>query len=391
MVEAFLFALGLPMLSAGPAQEGEPFIELFTSSAIGDPAGEVVYVFADGEAPEGEELHVLSRRGRLGTFRIVGDEAVPVPSPHLSLPDDLGAGRNWVFASASIGDYGPEATGTLYQRFFPPGADAVRPGSWGVLASADGTTAFFVRGGTEVEHPAEVAVVDVDADGSEDLERFVVVTPELPRIQSSENGDLVVVQTSQSVEIRGASPIPQAEAIPPGGRVHLQPDARWLVREDDTVVELRRVSDGHAVPLAIRPPLMDVEFKEEHVLLVGRERAELFDLSADELAQPLVAADATPGHRFSSAALYPRGSGATPWIALGELAVVVPQLALPDAPQPKASAVTRSVDRDGTTVERWELPVDAWRGNTPFVQWSEQGRLIASTKGRVVVSAQTYQ
>ena len=393
MVEAALIALGLAVLSCPskdgePLKDGEPFIEIFTAGAAG-PAGEVLHVFA-ADAPEGEELHVLSRRGQLGTFRVVGDAAVAVPNPELELPDDLGAGRNWVFASDSIGAYGPGSQGTLFERFFPSEAKAERSGSWGVLSSGDGSAAFFVRGGTEVEHPAELAVMDIGPDGV--AERFTRTTTELPRIQSSLTGDLVVIQTSRAVEIQGAEAT-QA-TVAPGGRIHLQPSGDWLVQETAEVVELRSLINGSAAPLAVQPPLMAVEFEGQHVLVVGRTRAELYQL--DDPSRAVLGVDATEKHRFSSAALSPRGGGGPPWIALGELAVIVPQLVLPDAPAARASALARVVDsegqdREGQIAEEWPLEVGTWRGNTPFVQWSRQGRLIVSTKDRVLASERLYR
>ena len=65
-------------------------------------------------------------------------------------------------------------------------------------------------------------------------------------------------------------------------------------------------------------------------------------------------------------------------------------MALPDAPAPLASAIVRAVDPNGRVVETWSIDVAAWRANTPLVQWSVEGRLLASTKERVLVSPRPF-
>jgi hypothetical protein len=357
------------------------FVELFSTPSAGDPAEEVLHVFAD-RGPQGDELHVLSHRKTLGVFGLEGGQPTPLVNPRIRLPAALDAGQTWVFSDNSIGTAAFEGGSTVYHRLFPEGPDVTRAGSWGVLASYDGSALFFVRGGSAAEHPGHFAVVD---ENGQRLERD---TPVLPRIHSSRNGDEFVVQAGRNDFYQvGAAPI----ELPAGGTLHLQPAAHWVVHELPDRIELRRVTDDlvAAAPAALLSPLMAVAFEGNHVLLASRTRAELVRLGTTTPIDPVEShfgIDATAGHGFSSAALLRRAGKDTPWVALGELAVRAPRAQPADATAPLASAIVRAVDSDGREAVRWSFDVSAWRESTPFVQWSKEGRLLASTKDRVLAS-----
>jgi hypothetical protein len=366
-------------LRASAEDEGA-FVELFSTPLAGDPAEEVLYVHAD-RGPRGDELHVISHRKTLGVFGLEEGRAVVLEAPRIRLPDALEPGESWVISENSIGTAAFAEGSTVYHRIIPEGPDVTREGSWGLLASPDGSTLFFVRGGSEIEHPGRFAVVRADAQTVEHD------TPMLPRIHPSRNGAAFVVQAGKSELYRaGVPPI----RLPPGGTLYLQPAAQWVVHElPDRVELLRLLEDGvAAAPASTAPPLMAVEFEGNHVLLVSRTRAELVSLATTvpgNAVEELFGVDATAGHRFSSAALRP-GDDGVPWVALGELAVRVPQMALPDSPVPRASAVVRAVNPAGVVVERWSVEISAWRASTPLVQWSVEGRLLASTVDRLLAS-----
>jgi hypothetical protein len=377
--------LGLAAL----ASLAEPqFVELFAAPPAGDPAEGVLHVFT-GRGPRGDELHVLSPRRTLGVFGFEVGQPTALANPRLRLPAELRSDEAWVFSENSIGTAAFERGNTVYHRLFPPGPDVTRAGSWGVLASYDGSALFFVRGGSAVDGPGEPGEPGHFAVVDENGLRLERETPVRPRIQSSRNGDEFAVQAGRNDFYQiGAAPI----ELPPGGTLYLQPAAHWLVHELPDRIELRRVTDGlvAAAPASILPPLVAVEFEGSHVLLVSRTRAELLRLGTTTPIHPVESyfgIDATAGHHFSSAALSRRAGERTPWVALGALAVHVPPAPLPDASTPLASAVVRALDSDGREVERWSFDVRAWRGGTPLVQWSQQGRLLASTTDRVLASA----
>jgi hypothetical protein len=174
------------------------------------------------------------------------------------------------------------------------------------------------------------------------------------------------------------------------GDVFFDPAGRWAILADRNGVEMRSLDDPAVLPVDFPPPVLAVEFEAQYTLLVGLTRAELFDLGSGTPAQSLLRLDAIPGHRFSSGALRARAGEGRPWIALGELAILVPQQVLPDAPRARASLVVRSFDQDGAPVDDWRFEARLWRASTPLVQWSGRGRLIASTKEDVYVSRSLY-
>ena len=376
--------------TGGAARAGsgeQAFVELYCSTpSAGDPAEEILLVFAD-RGPGGDELHVLSHRKALGVFGFEGDRPTPLADPRIRLPATLDAGATWVFSGNSIGTAAFEDGSTVYHRIFPEGPDVTREGSWGVLASYDGSALFFVRGGNEADRPAGFAVVD------ENGPRLQRDTPVLPYIQPSRNGDEFIVQAEGNDFYQiGAAPI----GLPRGGQLHLQPAAHWVVHELSDRIELRRVTDDlvEKVPPSITPPLMAVEFEGGYVLLVTRTRAELLAIGSTARSQPVVplfGVEATQGHRFSAAAILRRGGDRPPWFALVELAEPVPPPAQPNAPAPPASAFVRTVDHEAADVERWSIDVSASSASTLRLQWSKQGRLVASTKDRVLVSQRLFR